>query len=119
VSSDARKGTLTLERNEMDGLMHLKWTPRGGNQTGGNDDRSEDDIIVFPADGVIKRVTTPVTADRIYLVKLNSTPHFRRMFWMQVSRHLLYLHNIQYNDALIACLNRKSPMTKTKRELIN
>jgi hypothetical protein len=71
-----RKGKISLERDNNDGLLHFKWSER-------NSDHAEDDMIVFPGDIAFKRVTTPNAADRIYLLKISSS-RSRKMFWMQV-----------------------------------
>ncbi len=72
LKPDLRKGEITV-KSESDGLTHFYWKPRGASV--------EDDLIVFPGEAKLERVSQ-CTDGRVYLLKFeNGSPtHF---FWLQ------------------------------------
>ncbi|KAJ3297073.1 adhesion regulating molecule 1 [Borealophlyctis nickersoniae] len=72
VKPEAKKGLLYLTQSE-DSLMHLCWKDRKTNAV-------EDDLIIFPEEAELLRVTQ--SAGRVYVLKFKTSSQ-RLFFWVQ------------------------------------
>lgn len=76
VTPDKRKGLVYLYQSD-DSIMHFCWKERGGS------DAIEDDLMIFPDDVEVKKVSQ-CTTGRVYLMKFKSS-NKKMFYWMQES----------------------------------
>ncbi|KAI7862864.1 proteasome complex subunit Rpn13 ubiquitin receptor-domain-containing protein [Spinellus fusiger] len=73
LKPDMRKGTIYMDQSD-DQLMHFYWKERKASHP-------EDDLIIFPDEAELTRVTE-CTTGRVYLLKFKSSSQ-SLLFWMQ------------------------------------
>lgn len=120
VEADERKGKLTLEKNNNDGSIHLKWADRYTLAV-------EDDLLIFPGDQKFTKVDTGREKDRVYLLQFSSSSR-RMFFWMQEpdaskdSENCQKLNDFMQNPSLIgldlSSVDRNDPTQQTLLQLI-